>query len=622
MLSASGGNPYFNNAGTFLKSAGINTTISVIFNNTGTLSLNIYSKSSFARINFPGNVALAGALNIGFNNTYTPATGDSFALLTYGSQTGVFSSVNLPPALPWQTNSVTYGSTVFNLNIGSIYKLVFITSPPGTNIAGAVFAPVVVQAEYLNGSPFATNGVPVTIGLTSGSGILSGTPTRNTDATGKATFNDLSINLVGPKTLQASSPPWITPTSSSVMVTPAAAAQLFLAPSAASLQKQGYAFSPAPTVQVLDFYGNLVSNSTVLVSANSSSSGGGKLGGTTGVNANGTNGTAKFGSLNYNLGNPGSAESVMVWFTSPGLVPATNSPMQVDFVYGLITLTNGNSLVQIDPNTQDGMFSWVVDGTEQLYQHWFWLRAGTNNAQTSFDQLGTPLGLSWTTTNAIINYLPAGLNVMLSFTLTGGAIGSHASSIAETISIQNTNTSSVALHLYSYTDFDLAGTNEDDSVSFPTNNLVLQQGKGATATQSVQGQTPNYWEASWYAFTLDKIDAGTPAVLADDIDPDEPGDQTFAYQWDVSLGAGQTFVLNLTNSIQMSLPVLTITLSGSNAIVSWPTNDADGLNLQSSSSLNAGMGWTNVPFSQMTVGTNYQVTVPLAGSGQFYRLNN
>jgi hypothetical protein len=178
------------------------------------------------------------------------------------------------------------------------------------------------------------------------------------------------------------------------------------------------------------------------------------------------------------------------------------------------------------------------------------------------------------------------------------------------------------LHLYSYTDFDLAGTNEDDSVSFPTNNLVLQQGKGATATQSVQGQTPNYWEASWYAFTLDKIDAGTPAVLADDIDPDEPGDQTFAYQWDVSLGAGQTFVLNLTNSIQMSLPVLTITLSGSNAIVSWPTNDADGLNLQSSSSLNAGMGWTNVPFSQMTVGTNYQVTVPLAGSGQFYRLNN
>jgi hypothetical protein len=618
------GSPVFNNAGTFLKSAGTNTTINVIFNNAGAVNLSIYSRSSFGRINFSGNVVLAGTININFTNAYSPATGDSFALVTYGSETGVFSSVNLPAALFWQTNSVTYGSTAFSLTIGSLYKLAFTTSLPGTNTAGAVFAPVVVQAQYLNGTPFATNGVPVNMAMSSGSGILSGTLTRNTDSTGKATFNDLSINLVGQKNLLASSPPWITPTSSSVIITPGPAAQLLLATPITPLQKLGYAFSPAPAVQVLDQFGNIVSNSTALITANSISRGGGSLGGTTGVNANGINGSATFSNLHYNLGNPDAAESVMVYFTSPGLVPATNSPIQVDFIYGLITLTNNNSLVQIDPNTQDGMFSWIVDGTDQLFQHWFWLRQGASSVQVSFDQLGTPLGLSWNSTNATINYLPQGLNVMLSFTLKGGAAGSHASSVVETVSIQNTNNSSIALHLYSYTDFDLAGESEGDTVSFPTTNVVVQQGKGVTATQSVQGPAPNFWEASWYALTFDKIDGATPAVLSDTNTPSSPGDQTFAYQWDTNLSAGQTFVLSLTNNIQgsQSLSVaLMISLSGTNVIISWPTSGANGLTLQSSSSLNSGAVWTSVATIPVTNGPNYQVTIPLAGGAQFYRLH-
>ncbi len=620
-INNDGGNPYFNNAGTFLKSAGTNTTISLVFNNTGTLSFDIYSRSNYARINFPGNVALTGMVNINFNNTYSPATGDFFALISYGSETGVFSSVNLPPLLSWQTNSITYGSTAFSLTVGSIYKLAFTASPPGTTNAGAVFAPVVVQAEYLNGNPFATNGVPVTIALSSGSGVLSGTLTQNSDATGKATFNNLSINLVGPKTLAASSPPWVTPTNSSVTITPAAAAQLLITTPIKSLQKQGYTFSPAPTVQVLDQFGNIVLNSTVLITARSSSSGGGALGGATGVSANGTNGLATFSNLHYNLGNPDIAESVTPYFTSPGLMSVTNGPIQVDFVSGLITLTNGNSLVQIDPNSQAGMFSWVVDGTDQLYQHWFWLRQDPSTAQASFDQLGTPLGLSWTSANATINYLPPGLNVTLSFTLNGGTTGSHASSIAETISILNTNNSSVGLHVYDYADFDLDGTNEGDTVFFPTTNMVVQQGKGIIATQSVQGQTPNFWEASWYALTLDTINDDTPAILSDDITPGDPGDQTFAYQWDVTLGAGQTFVLNLTNSIQLDQILLNIALAGSDVKLSWPSNNAAGFNLQSST-LYPGSMWTNILTQPMAVGSNYQVTIPMTTNAQFFRLKN
>jgi hypothetical protein len=70
----------------------------------------------------------------------------------------------------------------------------------------------------------------------------------------------------------------------------------------------------------------------------------------------------------------------------------------------------------------------------------------------------------------------------------------------------------------------------------------------------------------------------------------------------------------------MQLPRLTIALSGANAVVSWPTNGTDGLQLQSSSSLNSASGWADVTNSPATAGTNYQVTIPLAGSAQFYRL--
>jgi len=69
--------------------------------------------------------------------------------------------------------------------------------------------------ENAGGNPIATNGVPVTLSLNSGSGIMSGTLIQNTDPTGKATFNDLSFSQTGTKTLLASAPA-LTPATSAV----------------------------------------------------------------------------------------------------------------------------------------------------------------------------------------------------------------------------------------------------------------------------------------------------------------------------------------------------------------------------------------------------------------------
>jgi hypothetical protein len=78
------------------------------------------------------------------------------------------------------------------------------TTQPADAAPGATMSTVVVQVQSTNGMAVASNGVPITLTLSSGTGTLSGTATRNTDATGAATFNDLSIDTVGIKQLTAS----------------------------------------------------------------------------------------------------------------------------------------------------------------------------------------------------------------------------------------------------------------------------------------------------------------------------------------------------------------------------------------------------------------------------------
>jgi len=98
--------------------------------------------------------------------------------------------------------------------------LAFTTQPVGGVLTNVILAPVVVQVEDPGGNPIATNGVPVTVSLNSGSGTLSGTLNRNTDPAGKATFSDLRFDLIGTKTLRASSPAWATATSAAFAIVP------------------------------------------------------------------------------------------------------------------------------------------------------------------------------------------------------------------------------------------------------------------------------------------------------------------------------------------------------------------------------------------------------------------
>ena len=284
-------------------------------------------------------------------------------------------------------------------------------------------------------------------------------------------------------------------------------------------------------------------------------------------------------------------------------------------------LTNANSVVQVDPTSQRGLYAWNVSGVSQLNQKWFWISVGSNTAPVSFDALSQPLGLTPPSSNsASIIYSAPGFNAILGLNLTGGVAGSYASALAQTVTIQNTTNKSLALHLYAYSDFDLAGNPDDDAISSLSTNAVTQQGKGMTVIESVQNHAANEWEAGWYDFILEDLTEGTPILLTDDVTPSDPGDQTFAFEWDATLTAGQSLQINLTDNLQLSPVPLSIRLIGSNIAITWQTNGTASFQLYEATNLTTLTGWNMVTNVPVVVGPEFQISVPMSGKTTFFRL--
>jgi len=133
----------------------------------------------------------------------------------------------------WNRTSGSYCTSPFTLTLTpcaslppatSATKVVFVQQPTDTVVDQSITPSVTVQLQDNSNSNVADANIPITIALTGGSGALSGTTTRLTDATGLATFNDLQINAVGNnKQLTASSSGLISATSASFNITAAPA---------------------------------------------------------------------------------------------------------------------------------------------------------------------------------------------------------------------------------------------------------------------------------------------------------------------------------------------------------------------------------------------------------------
>jgi hypothetical protein len=232
------------------------------------------------------------------------------------------------------------------------------------------------------------------------------------------------------------------------------------------------------------------------------------------------------------------------------------------------TLEDGNSVTQVSVGNQGpGMTSWVVNGVNQLSQQWFWYRVG-NGPEQSLDRLNLVFARASDTnenvgddvltlkfgtgqTTATSSYL-----VTVRYSLMGGQAGEQGvSDLGEQIMIENRNAGSLDFHFFQYSNFDLDSTPVDDWVSIAgqgRNTATQQDAEGHVMTETVVTPAPSRFEAALAGVTLAKLQDGVASDLSNTVFAG-PGDVTWAYQWDFTLGNGQSFIISKDKNM-MHLP--------------------------------------------------------------------
>jgi hypothetical protein len=171
------GPSYFRNAGRVQQSGGGGTTsISVTFNNSGTLDVQtgtvnfstsgaytqtgatldfgISGSSSSGNLNVVGNLNIDGTVGIELLNGYSPAVGASFSLITYGTFAGAFNQLNLPGLttnLAWQ---ISYAPTAVLFQVVTNNNFATQITGSVTDNLGHVVTNITVFAYTTNATNF------------------------------------------------------------------------------------------------------------------------------------------------------------------------------------------------------------------------------------------------------------------------------------------------------------------------------------------------------------------------------------------------------------------------------------------------------------------------------------
>ncbi len=213
--------------------------------------------------------------------------------------------------------SAVASSTLTITSAGTPAKLAFLQQPSNASAQGTISPAVQVAVEDSNGNTVTTATNPVTLALTSGTG-LGGTLTV-TPQSGVATFSNLTVSNAGAYTLSATSPSLSSATSTSFTIsTPGGTKLAFLQqPSNALTQAT---ISPAVQVAVEDSNGNTVT--TAINPVTLALTGGTGLGGTLTVTPQ--SGVATFSNLTVST-----AGTYTVSATSPALTSATSTSFTI-----------------------------------------------------------------------------------------------------------------------------------------------------------------------------------------------------------------------------------------------------------------------------------------------------
>src|SRR5205085_1547392 len=201
--------------------------------------------------------------------------GGTVSATTNASGVATFTNLSITGTAGQRTRaSTTYGltaatSSTITLTAGTAAQLSITTQPSASAQNGVAFAQQpVVQRQDGSNNAVSQAGVVVTAAIATGGGTLGGTLTATTNASGVATFTNLSITgTAGPRTLTFTSGSLTAATSSTITVGAGAATQLSITTQPSAAAQSGVAFGQQPVIQLQDASTNPVSQAGVVVTA-------------------------------------------------------------------------------------------------------------------------------------------------------------------------------------------------------------------------------------------------------------------------------------------------------------------------------------------------------------------
>lgn len=220
-------------------------------------------------------------------------------------------------------------------------------------------------------------------------------------------------------------------------------------------------------------------------------------------------------------------------------------------------LTSGNSVVGLNP-TEVG--SWVVNNINQLEQEEFFYRIGSSGGQSPISSLTPNAIAAIGADTAKVTYgSTSGFQVVVTYSLTGGQMGSQVSDLTESVKINNDGMSSQTFHLFEYTNFNLDESTAGQTVTITGGNTATDFGDGFQS-QTVVSPKPSEFEASNTAASpdlLSDISSTTKAYTLKDVSSAPAGDGEWAFEWDLNIGCSSSAVINIDKSIK-AIPLIVV----------------------------------------------------------------
>ncbi len=243
-------------------------------------------------------------------------------------------------------------------------------------------------------------------------------------------------------------------------------------------------------------------------------------------------------------------EAALDIVTSPEIA---TSPAQALCIDTLCTLADGNSLLEIDVASQQGLFTWEVDLVNQAAQEWFWYRIG-DSAEASIDTLALTSLATPDDNTLTATWQGSSFDLEVEWVLQGGASGSGNSQIEEQISITNTTENELEFYFFEYTDLDLTNTFDDDFYVIDNINTVKQFDEltRARITQFSGDAEEIRYEIAPFPDLLDSLNDASPTNLSNTPAFGTvvgPGDEPFALQWKFTIDPDETVSIAKTKQI-------------------------------------------------------------------------